>query len=128
MQTFNKIMRNAYATHIDYGAFKGLIPSNPAFCPSNIDGIAERNGKFLVMEWKRPNEKVSEGQRRLLQAFAKTHNFTVIIVQGNTDDELVIQDFWQVQPYGSCVKLGQGVEEFKAFYVMWYEYANQKTL
>jgi len=26
MQTFNKIMRNAYATHIDYGAFKGLIP------------------------------------------------------------------------------------------------------
>jgi hypothetical protein len=121
-------MRNAFASHIDYGAFKGLIPSNPAFCPSNIDGIAERNGKFLVMEWKRPNEKVSEGQRRLLQAFAKTHNFTVVIVQGNTDDELVIQDFWQVQPYGSCVKLGQGVEEFKSFYVMWYEYANQKTL
>jgi len=22
----------------------------------DIDGIAERNGKFLVMEWKRPNE------------------------------------------------------------------------
>ena len=128
MQTFNKIIRNAFASHIDYGAFKGLISSNPAFCPSNIDGIAERNGKFLVMEWKRPNEKVSEGQRRLLQAFAKTHNFTVMIVQGNTDDELIIQYFWQVQPYGSCVKLGQGVEEFKAFYVMWYEYANQKTL
>jgi hypothetical protein len=125
MQTFNKIMRNAYATHIDYGAFKGLIPTNQNFCPSNIDGIAERKGKFLVMEWKRPNEKVSEGQRRLLQAFAKTPNFTVVIVQGNTDDGLVIQDYWQVQSYGSCVKLGTGVDDFKAFYTMWYEYANE---
>ena len=93
MQTFNKIMRNAYATHIDYGAFKGLIPNNPAFCPSNIDGIAERNGKFLVMEWKRPNEKVSDGQRRLLQAFAKKPDFTVLIIEGNTDEGLVVNDF-----------------------------------
>ena len=128
MQTFNKIMRNAYASHIDYGAFMGLVPDNPNFCPSNIDGIAERNGKFLVMEWKRPNEKVSKGQQYLLQAFAKTPNFTVVIVQGNTDDGLVIDDFWQVQHYGSCTKIGTGVDEFKAFYVMWYEYANEKTL
>jgi hypothetical protein len=125
MQTFNKIMRNAYATHIDYGAFKGLIPTNQNFCPSNIDGIAERNGKFLVMEWKRPNEKVSEGQKRLLQAFAKTPKFTVVIVQGNTDDQLVIENFWQVQPFG-CTKLGNGVDEFKAFYLMWYDYANEQ--
>lgn len=117
-------MRNAYASHIDYGAFMGLIPSNPKFCPSNIDGIAERNGKFLVMEWKRPKENISEGQKRLLQVFAKTPNFTVVIVQGNTDDKLVIDDFWQVQAYGSCTRIGKGVDEFKAFYVMWYEYAN----
>jgi hypothetical protein len=125
MQTFNKIMRNAYATHIDYGAFKGLIPSNPAFCPSNIDGIAERNGKFLVMEWKRPNEKVSEGQRRLLQAFAKKPDFTVLIIEGNTDDGLVVNDFWQLHPFNHS-KVGHGPEELKEFYVMWYDYANEQ--
>lgn len=121
-------MRNAYATHIDYGALKGIIHNNQNFVPSNIDGIAERNGKFLVMEWKRPNEKVSEGQRILLQRLASVPNFTVLIIQGNTDNALIIDDFWQVQPYGSCIKLGKSVEEFKAFYIMWYDWANQKPL
>lgn len=121
-------MRNANATHIDYGALKGIIPNNPNFVPSNIDGIAERNGKFLVMEWKRPNEKVSDGQRILLQRLANVPKFTVLIIQGNTDESLVINDFWQVQPYGSCIKLGKSIEEFKEFYIMWYEWANQKTL
>ena len=118
-------MRNAYATHIDYGAFKGLIPDNPNFCPSNIDGIAERNGKFLVMEWKRPNEKVSEGQRKLLQAFAKKPDFTVLIIEGNTDDGLVVNDFWQLHAFRHS-QVGHGPEELKAFYVMWYEYANEQ--
>jgi hypothetical protein len=61
-----KLMRSN-PSHIDYGDFKGLIPKNPNFVPSNIDGIVERNGKFLVMEWKRPNEKVSIGQQILLK-------------------------------------------------------------
>ena len=45
-------MRNMFATHTDYAEFKGLITANPAFVPSNVDGIAERNGHFLIMEWK----------------------------------------------------------------------------
>jgi len=118
-------MRNAFASHIDYGAFKGLIPTNQNFCPSNIDGIAERNGKFLVMEWKRPQERLSEGQRKLLQAFAKTPNFTVLIIEGNTDNELVVNDFYQLHPFNHS-KVGHGAEELKAFYVMWYDYANEQ--
>ena len=121
-------MRNAFATHIDYGALKGIIPNNQNFVPSNIDGIAERNGKFLVMEWKRPHEKVSDGQRILLQRLANIPNFTVLIIQGNTDEQLVVTDFWQVQSFGSCVRLGKTVDEFKAFYTMWYDWANQKSL
>ena len=48
-----KAMRSLIASHVDYGDFVGLIPENPKFCPSDLDGIAERNGYFLVMEWKR---------------------------------------------------------------------------
>lgn len=124
----NGLMHNPFATHIDYGALKGIIENNPNFVPSNIDGIAERNGKFLVMEWKRPNESVSKGQQILLQKLASQPNFTVLIIQGNTDDELVITKFWQVQAYGTCTKIGDTVDMFKEFYKMWYEWANQKTL
>ena len=44
------MMSNPYASHTDYGDFYGLIQDNAGFLPSNVDGICERKGKFLVME------------------------------------------------------------------------------
>ncbi len=119
-----KLMRNEFATHTDYGDFKGLIESNPLFIPSNVDGIAERNGHFLIMEWKRDAEKVSEGQKRLLQALASNPRFMVVIIYGNTDDGTVIDSYWLLTPEGKPVKVGIGFESFKEFYRQWYELAN----
>ena len=59
-------MRNAYATHTDYAEFKGVIPNNPNLVPSNVDGMLERKGKFLILEWKRQGEKVSAVQKIML--------------------------------------------------------------
>ena len=113
-------MRNEFATHTDYGDFKGLIESNPLFVPSNVDGIAERNGHFLIMEWKRDAEKVSEGQKRLLQALASNSRFMVVIIYGNTDDGTIIDSYWLLTPEGTPVKTGIGFESFKEFYKDWY--------
>ena len=113
-------MRNEFANHTDYGDFKGLIESNPLFIPSNVDGIAERNGHFLIMEWKRDAEKVSEGQKRLLQALASNPRFMVVIIYGNTDDGTVIDSYWLLTPEGKPVKTGIGFESFKQFYKDWY--------
>ena len=113
-------MRNEFANHTDYGDFKGLIESNPLFLPSNVDGIAERNGHFLIMEWKRDAEKVSEGQKRLLQALAFNPRFMVVIIYGNTDDGTVIDSYWLLTPEGKPVKTGIGFESFKQFYKDWY--------
>ena len=115
-----KLMRNEFATHTDYGDFKGLIESNPLFIPSNVDGIAERNGHFLIMEWKRDAEKVSEGQKRLLQALAFNPRFMVVIIYGNTDDGTLIDSYWLLTPEGKPVKVGIGFESFKEFYKDWY--------
>ena len=120
-----KLMRNPYATHIDYGGFLGLILENPKFCPSNIDGIAERKGHVLVMEWKRKGEKVSDGQRRLLQALANMPKVEVLIIRGDTDDGLNIGDFWTVSSQGSCVLAGSGFHDFVIFYRRWYDCANR---
>ena len=119
-----KLMRNEFATHTDYGDFKGLIKSNPLFIPSNVDGIAERNGHFLIMEWKRDAEKVSEGQKRLLQALAFNPRFMVVIIYGNTDDGTVIDSYWLLTPEGKPVKTGIGFESFKQFYKDWYTLAD----
>jgi len=117
-------MRNMFATHTDYAEFKGLISTNPAFVPSNVDGIAERNGHFLIMEWKRPGEKVSDGQKRLLQALAATPKFMVVVIIGDTDNGTNIQEFWQYTTDGKPFKSGLGFGSFKECYKLWYELAN----
>ena len=119
-----KLMRNMFATHTDYGDFKGLIPTNPAFIPSNVDGIAERNGHFLIMEWKRPGEQASGGQKILLKALAANPKFIVIVVIGHTDENMFVQEFYQYTPDGKAFLVGKGVNSFKEFYKQWYELAD----
>ena len=119
-----KLMRNMFATHTDYADFKGIIPSNPLFLPSNVDGICERNGHFLIMEWKRPDEKVSKGQEILLKALAENPRFIVTIIIGNTDNGTQIDKYFTVGIDGKCALAGVGFEQFKAFYRQWYEWAD----
>ena len=119
-----KLMRNMFATHTDYGEFKGLIPNNPNVVPSNVDGILERNGQFLILEWKRPGEKVSNGQKIMLQALAAKPSFMVVIIYGNTDNGTVIDSYWTLTPDGKPYKAGNGLESFKQFYRQWYELAD----
>ena len=118
------LMRNMFATHTDYGDFFGLIPENPQFVPSNVDGICERKGKFLVMEWKRPKEAVSKGQEYLIKALAKQPNFIVIIIYGDTDNGTNVEKFYLVNQDGSCTLAGSNFEALKQYYLQWYEYAN----
>ena len=117
-------MRNKNAPHIDYGAFLGLLSDNPKVTPCNIDGIVERKGKFLVLEWKREDEGTSEGLRRTLQALASVHNFQVWLVEGDTDNGLRIGRFYSIPPFGKPRLLGENVDEFIHVYKMWYEYAD----
>jgi hypothetical protein len=120
-------MRNQYATHTDFRDFRGVIPENTHFLPSNIDMICERKGNFLIGEWKKPNEKVAKGQELLLRAFAQVPKFTVIIIIGDTDQEhTTVGNIFQVPTFGNCKKIGEGLDFLKDFYVMWYEFANSK--
>jgi hypothetical protein len=116
-----ELMRNANAAHKDYGDFKGVIESNPNFVPCDLDGIAERKGYFLVMEWKRPGEEISLGQQRMLQALAQTPKFSVIIMVGDTDNGVNLDHYWLLDNKGKPFKKGKDFEEFKQFYKLWYE-------
>ena len=122
-----KLMHNAYATHIDFFRFKGFFKKNPNATPSNLDMIFERKGKFLIGEWKRPNEKISKGQEILLKSLAKQENFVVLIVQGDTDGEMVVNKFWRVKD-DKCNLQGESADDLKDFMNQWYEWADDTEI
>lgn len=69
---------------------------------------------------------MAKGQELLLQAFAQVPKFTVLVIIGNTDKEQTeVGSVFQIV-LGRCVKIGEGLDFLKDFYVMWYEFANSK--
>jgi hypothetical protein len=110
------MMRNPLAVHIDFKDINCIMGKR---VPSNIDMIMERHGHFLIGEWKRDNEKISLGQQILLKQLARVNKFTVIIINGNTDDGMVIKNFWQLNRDETFTLLGQSKEEFKNYLVQW---------
>lgn len=118
-------MRNPDAKHLNFADLQGVIPDNPKWLPSNIDMLMERKGKFLLCEWKREGEEFGGGQKLLLKALAAHPDFTVLIVQGNTDNGMEVQKFWEV-----CFDLlrfrGGSTAELKLFIKNWYEEVDDK--
>lgn len=121
---YPNLMRNKYATHIDFRDFKGLIESNPRAVPSNLDMVFERKGYFLVGEWKRPNESISLGQQILLKSLSKVPRFTVLVIIGSTEKITEVRTIFKVTN-GGCQKLGSGLDCLKGLVSMWYDYANE---
>ena len=116
-------MRNPNAPHVDYEFLKGVVPAKSgSILPSNVDGILERNGKFLVLEWKRDEEELSTGQHILLKQLAATPGFTVILVYGHSANSFTkIDRFFRLNKDGSITQSGSGVEEFKKKYKAWFD-------
>lgn len=111
------MMRNPNAPHINFKDLNGLMGK---LLPSNLDMVMERNGYFLVGEWKHAGEKISIGQNILLKQLAKLDKFLVLVIQGHTDEgTMVVDEFWYINKTGELITLGKGVESFKEFLVFW---------
>ena len=114
-------MRNSQATHVDFGFLRGVILDNPKAMPSNIDMVFERRGNFLIGEWKRENEDISLGQKILLKALADQDKFTVLVINGYSDDTgTEVNNFYKVTQNKLAI-LGNGVEGLKDYIDAWYQ-------
>ena len=62
--------------------------------PTDIDGLVERNGQFLLIEAKLPGAKLKMGQRLTLEALHKTGIFTIACIWGKCPevDQMVVHD------------------------------------
>lgn len=83
-------LRNTMVQLVDYRNLEGIIDTNKSFACSDLDMIYERNGKFLVAEWKKDGESISFGQERLLKALAQTPNFIVLVIRGYSENTKLI--------------------------------------
>jgi hypothetical protein len=120
-------MRNPDAKHTDFGDLIGVIPSNPKLLPSNLDMVIERFGQFLIGEWKRPSEKISLGQEILLKRLASKDDFVVLLIEGDTDDGMVVNKIEAFTKDGSLTHIGDDVNALKGFIKFWYEHAEKKA-
>lgn len=112
-------MRNANATHVDFGFLRGIIPRNPHFMPSNIDMIMERKGKFLYGEWKREGEEMKTGQKILLKSLAKKN--TVLVITGYVDDDAHISLIQVVTQNGMLNRIGENKLDLIQYLQDWYD-------
>jgi hypothetical protein len=110
-------MRNKYATHVD---FTFLSEVAGKMIPSNIDMVAERRGRFLIGEWKRPSESISLGQQILLNTLARMPQFTVLIITGHSDnDETEVESICKLSGNGAMEEIGKSVKDLKSIYLRW---------
>jgi len=112
-------MRNANASHVDFGFLRGMIPANPFFMPSNIDMIIERKGNFIFGEWKREGEQMKLGQKILLLSLSKIH--TVLIITGHVDDEAYVSKVQVLNCNGKLNLIGNSKESLITYLQDWYE-------
>lgn len=119
-------MRNPDAKHLDFTELQGIIHSNPKWLPSNIDMLAERKGKFLLCEWKRECEDFGGGQKILLKSLSAHPDFTVLIVQGDTDNGMNVTKFWLLED-GKLKTKGKSTSDFKLFVSGWYQEVENKA-
>jgi hypothetical protein len=117
-------MRNAHATHVDFGFLRGIISNNPNFMPSNIDMVLERKGSFLFGEWKREDEEIKTGQKILLKELAWIHR--VILITGYVDTEPYITLIQEVLPTNGNLKVvGKSTADLIKYIQDWYKDAEE---
>jgi hypothetical protein len=121
-----KLMRSAVAPHIDYGFLYGIDKTSPKFVPSDIDGVIERNGVFLFLEWKQFLEDMQEGQEKMLMALAKKPDVFVVKIIGHTTYETPVIEQFSLIKNNKWVSQGTTLEQFYEFYKRWLTYATNK--
>jgi hypothetical protein len=121
-----RLMRSAVAPHIDYGFLHGVDENSPNFVPSDIDGVIERNGVFLFLEWKQFLEDMQEGQEKMLMALAKKPDVFVVKIIGHTTHETPIIEEFSLIKNNKWVSQGTTLAQFYEFYKRWLTYATNK--
>ena len=68
---------------VKLGVFDECFPGKIGF--SDLDGVVEIDGHFLLIEWKYGNSELPEGQRIMFENMTRDDRWIVVIVNGNAE-------------------------------------------
>ena len=92
--------------------------------PSDIDGIVERNGYFLILEGKPANQEPNKGQQILLQMLTKKiETCTALILYGEPGDP---KFYRRVSNGNICDKKPCGKRDIIAICKAWFNAVDSK--
>ena len=112
--------KNLEANTWDWAVFSGCFGSSK-MSVSDLDGIIERRGNFLVIETKLPGVPISMGQSILFSHLSEVPGFTVIVVWGNPGKAEKMMRW----PDGG--KIDITTEQLRDEVSKWYQYANSHS-
>lgn len=108
----------------DWGILRGCFGES-RIEPSDLDGIAERRGKFLILETKRPGVSVPLGQQILFEAMRRTGLCTIFIVWGerNRPHRIQVMTRHKIHDPTPC-----DVEKLRSHVKAWYRFADKASV
>lgn len=91
--------------------------------PTDLDGLVERNGRFLVLEAKGPGKTVTRGQQITIDALQKNGAFTIVIIWGdqNVPEKLRVITRKKTIEYDPA-----DLEKLRCVVSKWYSWADQQ--
>ena len=108
------------ARRTDPAIFAPFLPGGVAV--GDLDGILERRGRFLALEFKRAGKAVPKGQEIMLCRLASIPEFKVLLVRANAN-ELV--GFQKVTPAGVGELVPATLEEVGELLRRWFAWAER---
>lgn len=107
----------------DWGILRGCF-ADTKIEPTDIDGLVERHGHFLLIEAKDTGVNVKTGQRITLEALHKTGLFTILIVWGPTNSPEKIE-LWTQQTRRTYDPAG--LDKLRDIVSRWFAWADDQT-
>lgn len=103
----------------DWGILNGCFGGS-RIRPTDIDGLVEKNGYFLLFETKRQGASIPMGQKIMFNNMIATQKFTVIVAWGetNTPTKLLMMTRHGEQEYNPAT-----IESFRGIVTKWYDWA-----
>jgi hypothetical protein len=103
----------------DWSILDGCYTGNCGI--TDIDGLTERKGRFLVLETKAPGVPLPLGQHYTFEAMRRLGAFTVLVVWGETDRPQEIQFYTK---HGVTDVLPCTLAALRAVVSEWFEQVN----
>lgn len=103
------------------GEFDDCFPGKIGF--GDVDGLIERRGSFLVVEWKEPDAPLTTGQLITFKHLSTVPTITVLVVEGD-NSRMTVNSVSQVTESGLSDKRPIDLAGLKLLFTQWYEFAD----